>query len=110
MTLAVLAEMVNSISFSGWIPYLDEDATDGYTNWISPLHDHARVSFDIGDSIWGDIPTPKPVPSPKGNKIQTRLKMEDIIPHLTSVNEICTPLTEQILSDHKRTITVAARG
>jgi hypothetical protein len=51
---------------------LDEDETDGYTDWISPPHDHPRVNFTIGDSIWGDIPTPKPTPSPgsspKGNK------------------------------------------
>jgi hypothetical protein len=89
---------------------LDEDATDDYTDWISPLHDHTRVGFAIGDSIWGDIPTPKPVPSPKENKIQTRMKMEDIIPHLTSVNEICTPLTEQILTDHKKGNTTSSEG
>ena len=79
---------------------LDEDVTDGYTDWISPLHDHMMVSFAIGDSIWGDIFTPKPAPSPKGNKTQARLKMEDITPHLPSVNEICAPLAEQILSEH----------
>ena len=45
---------------------LDEDVADGYTDWISPLNDHSRVSFAIRDSIWGDIPTPKPATSPKG--------------------------------------------
>jgi hypothetical protein len=30
---------------------LDEEVSKGYTDWISPLHDHARVSFAIGDSI-----------------------------------------------------------
>ena len=89
---------------------LDEDVTDGYTDWISPLHDHARVSFAIGDSIWGDIPTPKPAPPPKGDKTQTRLKMEDIIPHLRSVNEICTPLAEQILADHQKGDTTSSEG
>ncbi len=81
---------------------LDEDVTDGYTDWISPLKDHARVSFTIGDSIWGDIPIPKPASQSKEERMQTRLKLEDIIPHLTSVDEICTPLAEQILDDHKR--------
>ena len=81
---------------------LEEEVTDGYTDWISPLHDHARVSFDIGGSIWGDIPTPKPASPPKEDKTKTRLKMEDITPHLTSVNEICSPLAEQIIADHQK--------
>jgi hypothetical protein len=89
---------------------LDEDEADDYTDWISPLHDHVRVSFVIGDSIWGDISTPKPVPAPKGDKTQTRLKMEDIIPHLTSVNEICTPLSEHILVDHRKDDTTSSEG
>ncbi len=73
-----------------------------YTDWISPLHDHARVSFVIGDCIQGDIPTPKPASLLKEEKIQTKLKLEDIISHLSSVDEICTPLAEQILADHKK--------
>jgi hypothetical protein len=81
---------------------LDEDVADDYTDCIIPLHDHVRVRFVIGDSIWGDISTPKPAPAPKGDKTQTRLKMEDIIPHLTSVNEICAPLSEHILVDHRK--------
>jgi hypothetical protein len=35
-------------------------------------------------------------------KTKTRLKMEDIVPHLTTVNEICFPLAEQILADHQK--------
>ena len=81
---------------------LDEDVVDGYTDWIRSLHDHTRVSFIIGDSLWGDIPTPKPTPHPKENKTQTRLKMEDIIPQLPPVDKIHTPLEEQILADHKK--------
>jgi hypothetical protein len=57
------------------------------------------VSLAIGDSIWGDIPVPKPASHSKENKIQTRLKLEDIIPHLPSVDEICTQLAGQILED-----------
>ncbi len=71
---------------------LDEEVSEGYTDWMSPLHDHARVSFAIGDSIWGNIPEPRLTPSPKEDKPKTRLKMEDIVPHLATVNEICFPL------------------
>ena len=49
------------LDFIGVVYKLNEDVTDGYTDWISPLHDNARVSFAKGDSISGDIPTPKPV-------------------------------------------------
>jgi hypothetical protein len=89
---------------------LDEDVTDGYTDWISPLHDHTRVSLAIGNFIRGDIPIPKPVSHPKEKKIQTRLKLEDIMPHLPFVDEICTPLSEQILGDHKRGDIISSDG
>ena len=69
-----------------------------------------RHQGEESESIWGDIPTPKPVPSPKVNKTQVRLKMEDIIPHLPSVNEIYTPLAEQILADHKKGDTTSSEG
>ena len=26
---------------------IDEEVPEGYTDWISPLHDHARVSFAV---------------------------------------------------------------
>jgi hypothetical protein len=89
---------------------LDEEVSEGYTDWISPLHDHARVSFVIGDSIWGNIPAPRPAPPSKENKTKTRLKMEDIVPHLTSVNEICSPLAEQILADHQKGAITSGEG
>ncbi len=82
---------------------LDEEVSKGYTDWISPLHDHGRVSFDIGDSIWG-------TPPPKQDKPKTRLKMEDIVPHLAAVNEICSPLAEQILVDHKKGLISSREG
>ena len=63
---------------------LDEEVSEDYTDFISPLHDHTRVSFTIGDSIWGNIPSPRLEPSPEENKTKTRLKMEDIVPHLTT--------------------------
>ncbi len=89
---------------------LDEEVSEGYTDWISPLHDHARVSFAIGDSIWGDIPETRPAPPQKEDKPKTRLKMEDIVPHLETVNEICSPLAEQILSDHQKGLISSSEG
>ena len=69
---------------------------------------HQREESEVG--LYSRIPTPKPAPSPQGNKKQVRLKMEDIIPHLPSVNEICTPLAEQILADHKKGDTSSSEG
>ena len=40
----------------------------------------------------------------------SRLKMEHIIPHLMSVNEIYTPLAEQILADHQKGDTTSIEG
>ena len=36
---------------------IEERVSEGYTTWISPLHDHDRVSFVVGDSVWGSIKT-----------------------------------------------------
>ncbi len=89
---------------------LDEEVSEGYTDWISPLHDHTRVSFAIGDSIWGNIPEPRPTPPQKEDKSTTRLKMKDIVPYLEVVNEICSPLAEQILSDHQKGLISSSEG
>ncbi len=35
----------------GIVYNLQEDLTEAEVDWISPLHDHARVSFTIGDTI-----------------------------------------------------------
>jgi hypothetical protein len=81
---------------------MDEEVIEGYTDWISPLHDHARVSYAIGESLWGDIPIPKSAPQSKEKKTHERFKLGKIIPHMPTVCEICTPLAEKILDDHKR--------
>jgi hypothetical protein len=36
--------------------------------------------------------------------------MEDIVPHLTAVNEICSPLAEQILADHQKGAITSGEG
>jgi len=32
---------------------LEEAVVEGYVDWISTIHDHARVGFAIGDSLCG---------------------------------------------------------
>lgn len=61
---------------------LDEDVTDGYTDWISPLKDHARVSFTIGDLIWGDIAYFKTGLTIQGGKDANKVKARRHYPTL----------------------------
>jgi hypothetical protein len=43
----------------------EEAEVEDYVDWISMLHDHARVGFAIGDSLWEGIQnTPRPTPKP----------------------------------------------
>jgi hypothetical protein len=47
---------------------LEETEVEDYVDWISMLHDYARVGFVIGDSLWEVIQyTQRPTPKP-GNK------------------------------------------
>jgi hypothetical protein len=40
---------------------LEETVVGGYVDWINTIHDHARVGFAIGDSLWTGIQyTPRP--------------------------------------------------
>ena len=34
---------------------LQEEMVEGYTEWISVLHDHTRVGYVIGESLWGTV-------------------------------------------------------
>ena len=34
---------------------LQETVIEGCADWISSLHDHARISFTVGDSVWGNF-------------------------------------------------------
>ncbi len=44
---------------------LEEEEVEVYVEWISMLHDHVRVGFAIGDSLWEGIQyTPRPTPKP----------------------------------------------
>ena len=65
--------------------------------WISPLHDHARVSFTVGDTVWGNIQPPEPVLTPPNTLASDKLKLEQMIPLLSIIDETCTPLALQLL-------------
>ena len=66
-------------------------------DWISPLHDHARVSFTVGDTVWGNIQTPKPDSTPPSIIVSDKLNLEQMLPLLSVVDETCTLLALQFL-------------
>ena len=76
---------------------IEERVSEGYTTWISPLHDHVRVSFVVGDSVWGNIQLPKTGPTSPSTKESDRFKLEQMLPLLPVVDETCTPLVLQFL-------------
>ena len=67
----------------GIVNDLQEKIVEGDEDWISPLHDHARVSFTVG--------------TPYGITSSDKLKLEQMLPLLSVVDETCTPLTLQLL-------------
>ncbi len=48
----------------GIVCNMQEQTVERTVEWISPLHDHARVSFSVGDTVWGNIQTPESVLTP----------------------------------------------
>ena len=59
---------------------MQEEITVAEVDWISPLHDHARVSFIVGDKVWGNIQPPKPSLAPQKIAQSNKLKLEQMIP------------------------------
>ena len=52
---------------------LQEEMVEDYTDWISVLHDHTRVGYAIGESLWGTVainqsPTQHPKTPKNGNQ------------------------------------------
>jgi hypothetical protein len=76
---------------------LQEVLTEAEVDWISLLHDHARVSFTIDDSVWGNIQPPKLALAPQRTSQSDKLKLEQMLPVRSVVDETCTPLTLQLL-------------
>ena len=76
---------------------LQKELAEAEVDWISPLHDHARVSFTIGDTVWGNIKPPKPDLSPQRTSQSDKLKLEQMLPVRSVVDETCTPLELKFL-------------
>ena len=81
----------------GIVYNLQEELAEAEVDWISPLHDHARVSFTIGDTVWGNIQSPKPASAPQKITQSDKLKLEQMLPVRSAVDETCTPLALQLL-------------
>ncbi len=78
----------------------EEAETKGYVDWISMLHDHARVGFAIGDSLWEVVQyTPRPTPKPDNPRNGKRLKITQMLPVVKEVNEECASMAEGLLED-----------
>jgi hypothetical protein len=61
---------------------LEEAEVEGYVEWISMLHDHVRVGFAIGDSLWEGIQyTPRPTPKPGNPSNGKRFKIQIVFHH-----------------------------
>jgi hypothetical protein len=81
----------------GIVYNLQEEFAVAEVDWISPLHDHARVSFTIGDTVWGNIKPPKPALSPQRTSQSDELKLEQMLQVRSVVDETCTPLALKFL-------------
>jgi hypothetical protein len=78
----------------------EESEIEGYVDWISMLHDHDRVDFAIGDSLWEGIQyTPRPTPKPGNPSKGKRFKIAKMFPVVKEVNEEFAPMGEDILAD-----------
>jgi hypothetical protein len=81
----------------GIVYNLQEELTEAEVDWISPLHDHVRVTFTIGNTVWGNIQPPKPALAPHRTSQPDRLHLEQMLPVRSVVDETCTPLALQLL-------------
>ena len=87
----------------GIVCNMQDETVESTVEWISPLHDHARVSFTVGDTVWGNIQPSEPALTPPSTVAPEKLKLEQMLPLLSIVDETCTPLTLQ-LQDPRSTV------
>ena len=86
------------VKFDFGIVYnFQEELTEAEVDWISPLHDHDRVSFTIGDTVWGNIKSPKSALAPQRTSQSDKLNLEQMLPVRSVVDETCTPLALKFL-------------
>ncbi len=76
---------------------VQKELVESEVDWISPLHDHVRVSFTIGNTVWGDIQPPKSALAPQRPSQSDNLKLEQMLPVRSVVDETCTSLALQLL-------------
>jgi hypothetical protein len=81
---------------------LQEEFAEAEVEWVSPLHDHDRVSFTVGDTVWGNIQPPKPSLAPQKIAQSDKLKLEQMLPVRSEVDETCTPLALQLLDSQNQ--------
>jgi hypothetical protein len=78
----------------------EEEEIEVYVDWISTLHDHVRVGFTIGDSLWEGIQyTLRPTLKPGNPRHGKRFKIAQMLPVVKEVNEECVSMSEGILID-----------
>jgi hypothetical protein len=88
---------ITGVMFCASQEELQEELAEAEVDWISPLHDHARVSFTIGDTVWGNIQPPKPALAPQRTSQSDKLKLEQMLPVRSVVDETCTSLALKFL-------------
>ncbi len=72
--------------------HLENEVVEGYVDWISTIHDHARVGFAIGDSLWAGIQyTPRPTPKIGNSSNGKRFKIEQMLKVVKEVNDESRP-------------------
>ena len=71
----------------GIVYNLQEEFTEAEVDWVSPLHDHVRVNFTIGDTVWGNIQPPKPSSAPQKIAQSDKLKLEQMEKNKKSMAE-----------------------
>jgi hypothetical protein len=71
---------------------VQEELVEAEVDWISPLHDHARVRFTIDNTVWGDIQPPNPALAPQRPSQSDNLKLQQMLPVRSVVDETCTLL------------------
>jgi hypothetical protein len=79
---------------------LEETGVEGYVDWINMIHDHARLGFAIGDSLWEGIQhTPRPTPKLGNSSNGRRFKIAQMLKVVKEVNDEYTPIGTSILPD-----------
>ncbi len=69
----------------GIVCNMQEETVESTVEGIIPLHDHARVNFTVGDSVWGNIQPPDPALTPPNTLASDKLKLEQMLKKIINV-------------------------